>query len=119
MNPCQVTQGFTLRSIRERLKSLSLLACNLVQEQCIIGHTKKRIILGVCLGSSVLNPVHWPLLYRSEGQGELVQFSSCAETYGADHTINSLRLSQEWRGQFDSIDIRAVHATCAPSPSKP
>ena len=39
--------------------------------------------------------------------------------YGADHTSNGLRLSQEWRGQFDSIDIRAVHATCAPFPSKP
>ena len=37
---------------------------------------------------------------------------------GADHTINGLRLSQEWRGQFDSIDIRAVHATRAPLPSK-
>ena len=36
-------------------------------------HTKKCIIRGVCLGSSVLNPVHWPLLYRWEGQGELVQ----------------------------------------------
>ena len=73
MNPCQVTQGFALRSIRERAKSLSLLVCNWVQEQCIIGHTKKCIIRGVCLGSSVLNPVHWPLLYRWEGQGELVQ----------------------------------------------
>ena len=38
---------------------------------------------------------------------------------GADPTINQLRLSQEWRGQFDSIDIYAVHATCAPLPSKP
>ena len=38
---------------------------------------------------------------------------------GTDHTINGLRLSQEWQGQFDSIDIRAVHATCAPFPSKP
>ena len=44
---------------------------------------------------------------------------SRAKIYGADHTINSLRLRQEWRGQFDSIDIRAVHATCAPLPSKP
>ena len=25
----------------------------------------------------------------------------------------------QWRGQFDSIDIRAVHATCAPFGSKP
>ena len=64
MNPCQVTKGFALRSIRERAKSSSLLACNWVQEQGIIGHTKKRIIRGVCLGSSVLNPVHLPLLYR-------------------------------------------------------
>ena len=38
---------------------------------------------------------------------------------GADHTINSLRLSEEWRGQFDSFDIRAVQATSAPLPSKP
>ena len=38
-----------------------------------MGHTKKRIIRGVCLGSSVFNPVQWPLLYRWEGQGELVQ----------------------------------------------
>ena len=66
MNPCQVTQGFALRSIRERAKSLRLLACNWVQEQRILGHTKKRIIRGVCLGSSVLNTVHWPLLYRWE-----------------------------------------------------
>ena len=66
MNPCQVTQGFALRSIRERAKSLSLLACNWVQEQCIRGHTKKRIIRGMCLGSSVLNPVRLPLLYRWE-----------------------------------------------------
>ena len=73
VNPCQATQGFALRSIREWAKSLSLLACNRVQEQCIIGHTKKRIIRRVYLGSSVLNPVHWPLLYRWEGQGKLVQ----------------------------------------------
>ena len=38
---------------------------------------------------------------------------------GADPTINLLRLSQEWRGQFDSINIHAVHATCAPLPSEP
>ena len=38
---------------------------------------------------------------------------------GADPTINLLRISQEWRGQFDSIDIHAVHATRAPLPSKP
>ena len=37
---------------------------------------------------------------------------------GADPTINLLRLSQEWRGHFDSIDIHPVHATCAPLPSK-
>ena len=74
MNPCQVTQGFALRCIRERAESLSLLACNWVQEQCIIGHGKKQIIRGVCLGSSVLNPVQWPLVYRWAGQGELVQF---------------------------------------------
>ena len=83
MNPCQVTQGFALRSIRERAKSLSLFACNWVQEQCIIGHTEKRIIRGVCLGSSVLNPVHWPLLYRWEGQGELVQSLKAVLKYTA------------------------------------
>ena len=44
---------------------------------------------------------------------------SHAKIYGADHTINGLRLSQESQGQFDSIDIRAEHATCAPFPSKP
>ena len=38
---------------------------------------------------------------------------------GADPTINYLRLSQEWQGPFDSIDLHAVHATCALSPSKP
>ena len=38
---------------------------------------------------------------------------------GAAHTINWLRLSQEWRWQFDSMDIRAVHATRAALPSKP
>ena len=27
----------------------------------------------MCLRSSILNPVHWPLLYRWENQGELVQ----------------------------------------------
>ena len=97
MNPCQVTQGFALRSIRERAKSLSLLACNWVQEQCIIGHTKKRIIRGVCLGSSVLNPVHWPLLYMWEDQGEMVHAAAAFGGYliflpqldrGAVHTIN-------------------------------
>ena len=89
MHPCQVTQGFALRSIRERAKSLSLLACNWVQEQCIMGHTKKRIIRGVCLGSSVLNPVHWPLLYRWERFGVIgaVPLSS-AKTCCADPTIN-------------------------------
>ena len=38
---------------------------------------------------------------------------------GADPTIDSLHLSQEWRGQFKSTDIHALHATCAPLPSKP
>ena len=38
---------------------------------------------------------------------------------GADHTNNSLHLSQEWRGQFDFINIHAVHASSAPLPSKP
>ena len=72
-----VVSGVALRSIRERGKSLSLLACNWVQEQCIIGHTKRRIIRGVCLGSSVLNPVHWPLLYRWERYRVIGARSSC------------------------------------------
>ena len=38
---------------------------------------------------------------------------------GADHTNKLLHLRQEWRGQFNSIDIHAVHATRAPLPSKP
>ena len=38
---------------------------------------------------------------------------------GADHTNNSLHLSQEWRGQLDFINIHAVHASRAPLPSKP
>ena len=38
---------------------------------------------------------------------------------GADHTINKLPLSQEWRGQSDLFNIHAVHATSALLPSKP
>ena len=77
------------------------------------------MIRGGCLGSSVSNPSHSPLLYRWAGQGELVQmqlpsatlnFSAQAKT-GADHTIIKLHLSQEWRGQSDIFNIHAVHAT--------
>ena len=39
-----------------------------------MGQPKKRIICGGCLGSSVSNAGHLPLLYRWAGQGELVQF---------------------------------------------
>ena len=47
-----------------------------------------------------------------------LDFSAHAKT-GADHTINKLYLSQEWRGQSDIFDILAVHANGAPLPSKP
>ena len=59
------------------------------------------------------------MLYRWEGQGELVQLQLPSASFGffvqaktgADHTINKLHLSQEWRGQPDLINIHAVHAT--------
>ena len=35
--------------------------------------------------------------------------SAQAQT-GADHTINKLQLSREWRVQSDIFDIHAVHA---------
>ena len=71
------------------------------------------------LGPSVLNLSHWPLLYRWEGQGELVQLQLPLATFeffaqaktGADHTSNKLPLSQEWRGQSDLFSIHAVQAT--------
>ena len=47
-----------------------------------------------------------------------LNFSAQAKT-GADHTINKLHLSQEWRGQSDIFDIHAVHAYRALLPSKP
>ena len=53
---------------------LSLLACNPVWEQRIIGQPEKCIIRGGWLGASVSNQVHRPLLYRWAGKGELVQF---------------------------------------------
>ena len=96
-----------------------MLACTEVQEHRIIGQPEKRMIRGGCLGSSVLNLSHWPLLYRWEGQGEFLQlqlpsatleFFAQAKT-GADHTINKLPLTQEWRGQSDLFNIHAVHAT--------
>ena len=106
------------RSIRERVEFLKLACLQLGLGSRIIGQRKKRIIRGGWLGSSVLNPVHLPMLYRWEGQGELVQlqlplatleFFAQAKT-GADHTINKLPLSQEWRGQSDLFNIYAVHA---------
>ena len=51
------TQGSALRSIRERAESLSLLACDLVSGQRIIGQPEKRIIRGGWLGSSAANHV--------------------------------------------------------------
>ena len=47
-----------------------------------------------------------------------LDFSVHANT-GADHTINKLHLSQEWRGQSDIFDIHTVHANRALVPSKP
>ena len=38
-----------------------------------------------------------------------LNFSAQAKT-GADHTINKLQLSREWRVQSDIFDIHAVHA---------
>ena len=58
-----------------------MLGCTGVQEQRIIGQPEKRIIRGGCLGSSVMNPSHWPLLYRWEGQGELVQLQFPSATF--------------------------------------
>ena len=93
----------------------------------IIGQPEKRIICGGWLGSSVSNPVDQPLLYRWAGKGELMQqqlpsatldFSAHAKK-GADHTINKLYLSQEWRGQSEILDIHAVHASRALLASKP
>ena len=40
--------------------------------------------------------LHSPLLFRWERQGEVVQ-SQAVLKYGADHTNNKLRLSQEWQ----------------------
>ena len=38
-----------------------------------------------------------------------LNFSAQAKT-GADHPINKLQLSREWRVQSDIFDIHAVHA---------
>ena len=38
---------------------------------------------------------------------------------GADHIINKLYLSSEWRGQSNLFIIHAVHANRALLPSKP
>ena len=46
-----------------------------------------------------------------------LDFSVQAKT-GANHTINKLHLSQEWRGQSNIFDIHAVHATSALLPCK-
>ena len=47
-----------------------------------------------------------------------LNFSAQAKT-GADHTINKLQLSREWRVPSDILDIHAVHANSALLPSKP
>ena len=47
-----------------------------------------------------------------------LDFSAHAKK-GADHTINKLYLSREWRGQSDLFIIHAVHANRALLPSKP
>ena len=44
--------------------------------QYIIGLPEKRIIRGGSLGSSAANPSHLRLLYRWDGQDELVQFQA-------------------------------------------
>ena len=38
-----------------------------------------------------------------------LDFSAQAEP-GADHTVNKLHRSPEWRGQSDILDIHPVHA---------
>ena len=38
-----------------------------------------------------------------------LNFSAQAKT-GADHTINKLQLSREWRVQSEIFDIHALHA---------
>ena len=50
--------------------SVSLLACNRVSGQRIIGQPKKRIIRGGRLGSSATYLVHWPLHCRCAGEGD-------------------------------------------------
>ena len=47
-----------------------------------------------------------------------LNFSAQVKT-SADHTINKLQLSQEWRVQSDLLDIHPVHAKRALLPSKP
>ena len=87
-----------------------------------MGYTEKRIIRGVWLGSSAANTPSLASLYRWAGRvigAAAYHFFQALLNKGADHTNNLLHLRQEWRGQFDSIDIHAVHATRAPLPSKP
>ena len=47
-----------------------------------------------------------------------LDFSAHAKK-GADHTINKVYLSREWRGQSNRFVIHAVHANRALLPSKP
>ena len=70
---------------------------------------------------------HPPLVTGGQGQGDwcscsclwrLLDFSAQAKK-GANHTINKLYFSQQWRGQSDLFIIPAVHANRALLPSKP
>ena len=98
----RLPRGSTLLSLRQRVEFSSLLACTAVHEQRIIGQPEERMKRGGCLGSSVLNPSHWPLLCRWEGQGELVQLQLPSATFeffaqaktGTDHRIKKQLLSQ-------------------------
>ena len=74
----------------------------------------------------LLTRSHPPLLYGWERSGLFVQdqlpsatlnFSVHAKK-GANHTINKLDLSQDWRGQSELTVIHAVPADRALLPSK-
>ena len=67
-------------------------------------------------------PLHLPMLYRWAGRVKWcssIRFFPALLNKGADHKTKYLRLCL-WQGQeSDFIDICAVHATCAPFPSRP
>ena len=104
-----------------------MLACGLVGGQRILGQPEKRIIHGGWLGSSAANQVSSAFALQV---GEVRMIGAAAVAFGdfdfsahakkgADHTINKLYLSQEWRGQSDLMVIHPVHAYRAPLPSMP